>query len=293
MRMLIPFALLLSLTASGCRLQNRPEPRSTAAEIGQVAVRSPVRSTPGRLRVVTFNVAMKSAPAIRAAIAQSAQLRAADVIFLQEIEHVGGQARSRAAELAASLAMHHAYAPAFARDDGGSHGIAILSRHRLSDVQVMELPRRDVHYNTRRRVALSATIHAGSRPMRLVCVHLDLRIRSRDRIEQLAPVLEAAAAKGLPVVVAGDFNATPFTWLWRVVPVPGGRHGAKLEAFARRRGFDTPLAASGPTSPWLNMRLDGIYTRRATVLASGVDRGVQISDHLPVWADIAWPVPRR
>jgi endonuclease/exonuclease/phosphatase family metal-dependent hydrolase len=282
-------ALVLACSVvSACTWQNRPPPSSVAVEVGQVG--DAAVHAARRLRVVTFNVAMQSVAAIHRAVQSSPRLRAADVLFLQEIEHPAEEARSRAAQLARLLGMEHAYAPAFGRDDGGSHGIAILSRHRLSDVRAMELPRREVHYNTRRRVALAATVHAGARPVRLYCVHLDLRIRSRDRLSQLAPVLEAARRDDLPVVIAGDFNTTPFTWLWRVVPVPGGRHGAKLEAFARSRGFDTPLADSGPTSPWLSMRLDGMLTSRVRVARHGVERGVRISDHLPVWADITWDV---
>jgi endonuclease/exonuclease/phosphatase family metal-dependent hydrolase len=281
-------SILVLACFGGCAWRDRVLPRSTAVEIGRAA---PGSSAPrDRLRVVTFNVAMQDAAAIAGALRGSEELRGADVVFLQEVEQVAGEADSRAAQVARSLGLDHAYAPAFARSDGGSHGIAILSRHRLSAVKLTELPRYDLRYNSRRRVALAATIHVGG-AVRLYCVHLDLRVRSRDRMRQLEPVLRAAEVHRGPVIIAGDFNTTPFTWLWRVVPVPGGRHGRKLEAFVRSRGFDTPLAASGPTSPWLAMRLDGIYTRGVKALSFGVDRGVRISDHLPVWADLGWAQP--
>lgn len=279
-------SILIVACFGACAWRDRVMPRSTAVELGRGEVSRPAPRD--RLRVVTFNVAMQDPAAIAAALRESEELRGADVVFLQEVEQIGGERRSRAAQVARSLGLDHAYAPAFARSDGGSHGIAILSRHRLSAVQVTELPRYDLRYNSRRRVALAATIEVGGQAVRLYCVHLDLRIRSRDRARQLEPVLRAARRQRGPVVIAGDLNTTPFTWLWRVVPVPGGRHGRKLEAFVRSRGFDTPLASSGPTSPWLAMRLDGIYTRGVKALAYGVDRGVRISDHLPVWAELAW-----
>jgi endonuclease/exonuclease/phosphatase family metal-dependent hydrolase len=282
-------AILLATccATSACAWRDRVPPRSTAVEIG-TDPRADDGSAGDRLRVVTFNVAMQDARAIGGALLRSPELRAADVIFLQEVEAVAGEPDSRAAQVARQLRLHHAYAPAFGRSDGGSHGVAILSRYPLSEIRVMELPRRDLHYNSRRRVALAATIRIGAQPVRLYCVHLDLRVRSRDRVTQLEPVLRAASRGDTPVVIGGDFNTTPFTWLWRVVPVPGGRHGRKLEAFVRSRGFDTPLVASGPTSPWLGMRLDGLYTRDLAALTFGVDRSVRISDHLPVWADLSW-----
>lgn len=270
--------------ASGCAWRNRPDPPSVAVELGGAATAMPR----DRLRVATFNVAMQSADVIAGALRASFALRDADVILLQEIEAHADEGGSRAGQVARLLGMAYAYAPAFTCEHGGSHGVAVLSRHPLSGARVIELPRRDVRYNSRRRVALEATVHTARRSMRVYAVHLDLRQRSRDREAQLGPVLDRARRQDRPALIGGDFNTTPFTWLWRVVPIPGGHHGRKLEAFARRRGFDTPLTASGPTSPWLSMRLDGLYTRRLRVIASGVDDSVRISDHLPVWADVSW-----
>lgn len=101
-----------------------------------------------RLRVVTFNVAMQSAEVIAGALEASPSLRGADVILLQEIEAHADEERSRAGQVAALLGMTYAYAPAFACSHGGSHGVAILSRHPLSGARVTELPRRDVRYNS-------------------------------------------------------------------------------------------------------------------------------------------------
>ncbi len=275
---------LAAVSSAACAVRNRPDPVSTAVEVGTSAR---IASPRERLRVVTFNVAMQTAPAIYRAMQRSPALRDADIVFLQEVEARPGETTSRAGQVARRLGFFHAYAPGFGLEGGGSHGVAILSRYPLSNIHAMELPRRDMHYNSRRRVALGATVHVGRRAARLYSVHLDLRMRSRDRALQLAPVLRAASRHPeMPVIVAGDFNTTPFTWLGRVLPIPGGRHGTKLDSFARRHGFETPVASSGATSPWLGMRLDGIYTRRLEVAAFAVDRTVRISDHLPLWADV-------
>ena len=270
-------------------MRNRPDPASTAVEVGRAS-----RVPEGReqLRVVTFNVAMQGAAAIHDAIQRSPALRQADILFLQEVEAHPGETTSRAGQVARRLGFFHAYAPGFGLVGGGSHGVAILSRFRLSRIHAMELPRRDLRYNSRRRVALGATVHVGPRAARVYSVHLDLRMRSGDRSAQLAPVLRAASRDpAMPVIVAGDFNTTPFTWIGRVLPIPGGRHGSKLDAFARGLGFDGPVAGSGPTSPWLGMRLDGIYTRGVVVDTFAVDHAVRISDHLPLWADVRLAAP--
>jgi endonuclease/exonuclease/phosphatase family metal-dependent hydrolase len=131
-----------------------------------------------------------------------------------------------------------------------------------------------VVFNSARRVAVGATVEHPDRPIR-VYVHLDNRINPASRRRQLIPVLDAASAHPeLPIIIAGDMNTSPFCWLGNVVPFPCGRQEDRLESLVRERGFQLPRR-SGPTSPWLSLRLDAVYTSGLAVQKVGVDREVR------------------
>lgn len=266
---------------SGCARANRPDPVDVAVDHRNRV--GPMRDD-GHLLVVTYNVHMETAERIARAL-QSPRLRGADIILLQEIESHDDEALGRAARVAGLLGMSHAYAPGYGLRSGGSHGVAILSRWPLRQLEVVELPRQHVVFNSARRVALGATVEHPARALRVYSVHLDLRINPGERRRQLLPVLEAAAAHpGVDIIIAGDMNTTPFCWLGHVAPIPCGRQDDRLEALVRERGFDVPARRSGPTHKWLSQRLDALYTRGTAAKRFGVDRSVRVSDHLPLWA---------
>ena len=271
------FALL---ALAGCAALNRPDPGDTAVVHWN---RPPAARAPdGDILVVSYNVHMESAARIARAL-EGPHLRRADLVFLQEIESHDTEGLSRAGQIAARLGMSYAYAPGYGLRAGGSHGVAILSRWPLRDLELVELPRERVVFNSARRVALGATALVPGRALRVYSVHLDNRINPTARRRQLAPVLAAASGSKLPVIIAGDMNTSPFCWIGHVVPVPCGHQGDRLEALVRERGFDAPATGSGRTSQWLNMRLDAVYTRGLAARAVGVERSVRVSDHLPLW----------
>ncbi len=280
--------LVVSLmVVCSCAHLNRPEPIDATVEQGQAEPSVSTVGEPGRLRLVTFNVHGEDGARIARAILTNPVLRDADIIFVQEIEKRVGDEAPRI--VARRLGFHFAYAPGYGLSGGGSHGVAILSRFALADVEVIALPHHQVVFNSARRVALSARVRVDERDLRLYNVHLDNRISAAARVAQLAPVVAHAGDSSVSVIIAGDFNTSPFRWLAHVVPIPGGKQQQRLESFIRDRGFATPVTGSGPTSKWLSMRLDGIFTRDLEVADYAVERSVRISDHLPLWADFHWP----
>ncbi len=242
-------------------------------------------NAPSKLRVVTFNVHRISGPALTRAVLADERLRNADIILMQEVYK--SEACSPACAVAAALGMHSMYAPGHGAQ-AGSDGVAILSRTPLHDAHVIELPDNFVMFNGGRRVALAAFTTLGATPVQLVAVHLENRISVAKRRAQLAPVLQFAKQTPGPTIITGDMNTSPFTWAGGVLPFPAAQ-GCWLEDLARSEGFDTPLAASGPTTPWLSMKLDAIYTRDLRVLSYGVATTVTASDHYPVWAELMLP----
>jgi endonuclease/exonuclease/phosphatase family metal-dependent hydrolase len=266
---------------------------STAAESGGRA-RPERAAVDGGLRVMTFNVHGQSAREIAAAVRGDQALARADLIFLQEVEE--RPAAPVSAPVARQLGMAWAYAPGYGLRGGGSHGVSILSRYPLRDLQVIPLPRHQVIVNSGRRVALGATVELPDGPLRVYSVHLDNRINPGDRVKQLAPVIEAAAAQPIErVIVAGDLNTSPFRWLAGIIPLPVGGQLGRVEGWVRAQGYATPASRSGQTSQWLSMRLDAVYVRGLRGVGVGVEQDVRISDHFPLWVDIAPPrsVPVR
>jgi endonuclease/exonuclease/phosphatase family metal-dependent hydrolase len=253
----------------------------------EVAVHDTAPAAPGdALRVVTFNVHFGAdVPALAGAIRSNPELRQADVLLLQEIEKHPGD--DRAAELAQALSLNLVYAPARIEGDG-THGLAILSRYPLSDLEVIRLKQYDLGFRgTRRRIAMAATVHLPGRDVRVYNVHLDTRLKPEERLLQLEPVVDEAMKQPV-ALVGGDFNTiNAVTSLLPLVPVPvpGFSQAAGLDAYMKSKGFATPFERIGRTHHF-PMRLDAVYARGLTVEREGKEMSVDVSDHYPLWVDV-------
>ncbi len=296
--------LLLALIGCGPELGEpgrwlAPDELTDDAQRPEVVLDAYPVTTPGdRLRIVSFNVHFgEDVAAIAEVLRAHPALAGADVIFLQELEAHPDEAGSRAARLAAALAMNFVYAPARPTDDGGSHGIAVLSPHRLDDVVIMELARAEVGFNSRRRIALGVDVWPGGDPaiaVHVVNVHLDLRLGVTERLRQLRPVVIDHPAR---VVIGGDLNTIPWAWAEGVIPSLPAQAAvdfdaaAAIDALMTAQGFAAPTAALGPTDqlPIASVRLDSIYVRGVTPLAATLGADVDVSDHLPISVDVATP----
>ena len=234
------------------------------------------------VRVVTYNVHF-GAPVGRLAEA----LRGADIVLLQEVQDHPGEGGSRAERIGAQLHMQAIYAPARALQDGGTHGLAVLSRWPMRDPEILELPRMNLHVATERRIALLVTIETPEGPLRVYDVHLDTRLDIADRLAQLRPVVARARNESLPTLVGGDFNTNPFAWAARLIPTAPANQPGAVDRFLRAAGFATPTAGCGPTTPPpLEMRLDAIYVRNLRAALAHVDRDAHASDHFPLWLEL-------
>ena len=285
-------AALLALAATGCLQRARPldegiestfpkQPPPAAARPGQPGQ----PGQPDQLRVVQFNVHGEPGDVIGKALASDRALRDADLIMLEEVhrDDRSGDWCSGACRLAQQLGFYSVFAPG--HDNGrGSDGVAILSRAPITSAQVIELPYFDVHFNSGRRVALAATIQHAGRPVTVYAVHLDNRLTVRDRKKQVLPVLRHAAEQTTPVIMAGDFNTSPFTWISHVIPILTTTQDNRLESLVRKHGLDTPVTESGATSRFLGMKLDAIYTRGFETTGFATSNAKSISDHCALWA---------
>jgi endonuclease/exonuclease/phosphatase family metal-dependent hydrolase len=167
---------------------------------------------PGEIRVVTYNI--RAGLGGLDAIAEDVRKLSPDVVALQEVER--GVRRSReidqARALAEALGMEHAFGGSF-RVERGEHGVAILSRFPMADVEIVRLPQGNGRWP---RVALKARIDAPGAPFRMVCVHLTRpwgwpTSHTRARLAQIRAMRESLAGDSLAAVVAGDFNSFPIS----------------------------------------------------------------------------------
>jgi endonuclease/exonuclease/phosphatase family metal-dependent hydrolase len=249
---------------------------------------------PAILRVASYNIFkarhFESQPggAARRAVLDDvsglASLREADVLALQEaivgrLGPAASPARDTVAEIAARLGVDGA--------GSGRHwsfrGVR-LGRHREWGVglvtrapavfQPVRLPK--AVWSPWQRNALLAEVG----PWLVVCLHLEVWpvIGAASRRRQIAAVLEALdrldGGRGMPAVLAGDFNCQP---------------GDALHGELRRHGFAAALPEGRTTFRLgrLGLHLDHIYARGARVLDAGVETAARGSDHWPIWATLA------
>jgi endonuclease/exonuclease/phosphatase family metal-dependent hydrolase len=275
----------------GC--MNHGIPISKGIEMTYAQIAAPA-SLPRELHVVAFNVHREPGSVIVKALRSDPVLRGADLIVLEEIHRREDRDErcSGACVVAKELGFYAAYAPALDEADG-TDGVAIVSRAPILSTEVIELPYFDVHINSGRRVAIAATILVDGAPATVYAVHLDVKLPVRDRRKQMMPVIEHAKRQTGPVIIAGDFNTTPFTWIGHVVPVLTTTQDDRLEELMRAHGFATPVKDSGATSRFFAMKLDAIYTRGFSTMRFATANAQNISDHLALWATMTPTVASR
>jgi endonuclease/exonuclease/phosphatase family metal-dependent hydrolase len=264
-----------------------------APEIGPPPPASAPRA---RLRLVSWNVHFGERVDELAANIRASALADADLWFLQEIENRPGEVGTRARRLAEALGLTWAYAPARTTDDGGTHGIALMSRYPLEQIAIKKLPFIDQPFRARTRNAMSAVLVVGEHRLRVVNVHLDVRLGAADRILQLDPAvvdLEGAGDEHAPAIVAGDFNTNPWAWVEATVPLTGTEAIVGMEQAVLVDDYMTGLGFVGAISkdtatvrlPGLAVRADNLYARDIALAVAGLEE-VDGSDHWPVWIDV-------
>lgn len=209
-----------------------------------------------------------------------------DIVFLQEVQGLNRRRALRFAawpsapqhEFLAGEGWQHAYASNRVYEHG-HHGNAILSRYPLVSAEHEDV---SSHRFERRGLLHCVVAVPGWRTnLHCVCVHLSLHERGRSRqLEAISGRLEELARRGLPIIVAGDFN----DWRQRATSILGRRLGM-TEASVAHAGR---VARTYPSLLPL-LRLDRIYVLGFRVAASQVHRGKpwsMLSDHLAVSAEL-------
>jgi endonuclease/exonuclease/phosphatase family metal-dependent hydrolase len=251
------------------------------------------------LRVVTLNT-WKCEGDYRARLPRmAAGLRAldADLVCLQEVFACAAPSADTAAWLADALGLHAVATPARHGPrafEGGpvssTSGLAILAREPLPEAERLPLPSdpRDGE-----RIAQAVRLETSVGPVRLVNLHLthlrDGAALRRRQLEHLLACVEDPAG-ALPLLLAGDFNAT----LDAAELAPLRRHPAADWGPDEPEGFPgtVPLGVPGRTPRAVDhvVLLHGgpalAIRRRRRVLDDPDETGGYPSDHAGVLVEL-------
>ncbi|WP_436714428.1 endonuclease/exonuclease/phosphatase family protein [Roseiconus lacunae] len=258
--------------------------RDSQQHLASVHFATPEAGSTQKLRLMTYNVhsclgmdGQLSPKRIARVIAQAD----IDVVALQELDV--GRSRSggidQAHEIARRLRMdHHFHASIHIEEE--RYGDAILSRLPMRLIRSDELPFTKPHRERRCAIRVEVTTGQG-RSIQIINTHLSLypNERKQQALALTDQWVSAARLKG-PVVLCGDFNATPRS----------PTHRAITQCLQ-----DLHQNAPGPTTAtWFSHRpltridhvfaSDEVIATRAEVIASDVAKIA--SDHLPLVVEI-------
>ncbi|HEX2872165.1 MAG TPA: endonuclease/exonuclease/phosphatase family protein [Polyangiaceae bacterium] len=204
----------------------------------------------------------------------------AEIVALQEVDFGrGARAEPSAIErLARRLGMSVHFT--FTRDGKNGHfGNAVLSKHDLQLVAEGPLPRR----RDEARAVQLLQVAAGNLQFHLINTHLS--VSGRERKLQVQALLGAEwvakAGTDLPLVICGDFNASPFSGVYRkltqsLLDVQGGLFASRGTWPSR---FPFWRIDHMFVSPSIAVQRCVVLDRRAARTAS---------DHLPLLAELVF-----
>ena len=244
------------------------------------------------LTIVTFNTHFgRKVGKIAKIFETHSNLKKADVIFFQEIESHTKEGKARAEQIAERLGFYCLYAPARVLPKGGTHGIAILSKYPLLSHEVVPLPFIKSAYRSRTRIAQIAEILINKRRVTLANVHLDVRVNVRQRVLQVAPVLEQVfLRKNKYIIVAGDFNTTPFVWFKGAIPMAVQSQKEHFALFMKELGFSGSSKKAGYSirAGLLRLYLDAVFVKNMKIVEVSTEPKIRVSDHKRLWAKITF-----
>ena len=240
---------------------------------------------PAKLRVLCWNL-HRCESGVGRIEAELVSLKP-DLLFLQEAE-VANDADATAAllpRLAKTLrGFEIVSADAMGLPPDQHCDVAILSRWPIRSVATHSLEAKGWVY------AIEGVISTDAGDLTLMSVHTHATWRLTDpahvrdsagvRMRQIDAIVSRAKETSHPALVAGDFNAPAGT-------VEAGNLATGLVDLAGSN-------ARKPTTPAILpvLRLDYVFANRPVETASYEVINVNLSDHRPVMAIIAWPVKR-
>ncbi|WP_432710256.1 endonuclease/exonuclease/phosphatase family protein [Pedobacter sp.] len=167
------------------------------------------------LTVMSYNIHHANPPSINGkidldAIAKVIKDQNPDLVALQEVDvnTIRSGKINQASLLAERLGMNFFFAKAIDHE-GGDYGVAILSKHPLTETKIHRLSSDPATKGEPRVLATALIKLPGNRHIRFGSTHLDAQKNDNNRLLQVVEINSIAKAEGLPFIIAGDLNATP------------------------------------------------------------------------------------
>lgn len=196
--MIKPFILtclaLISLSACGSGSKEVPAPVQTKKKLVTMTYNIH-HGAPENSEVVNINNI--------AAVIKNA---GAELVAIQEVDvNVPRSGKvNQAEELAKLLGMEYYFSKSIDYN-GGEYGVAILSKHPLSNKRREALPMPTA--GEQRSVAVATVTLPGGKTLDFGCTHLDLNVPNRTA--QAEYLNNMSKTLGKPLVIGGDYNAEP------------------------------------------------------------------------------------
>ena len=255
-------------------------------ESGHGATVRTLTAAPSEIKVISYNIRWRSGDDLKTLIKllqEDPEIGGASILALQEVDrHKKRTDHNNTVKMIAdALGMYYAWAapPTANPTDEEETGVAILSVYPLSDVRRIVLPHAGP--GKRRRVALGATVEMHNRRWRIYSAHAETRIKLNKKLEQYKAVLDDLAQfpPHMPAMVMGDFNTWEPNADGKVVKLfsnSGLKTPFKDHSTFRRKVLFVPI----------ELKLDWVWLRGLEAATCGIDRGVEVSDHWPLWTNV-------
>jgi len=168
------------------------------------------------IKVLTYNIHHANPPSKKDvidldAIAAVINQQHPDLVALQEVDvHTGRSGRDvhEAEVLAAKTGMHAQFAKGIPYD-GGEYGIAVLSRYPIQEGHAYQLTSAPGSKGEPRALCTVTVKLKNGRRVMMASTHLDVLKPDTDRLLQMREISRILGQAGMPVILAGDFNAKP------------------------------------------------------------------------------------
>lgn len=232
-----------------------------------------------RFKVMTYNIHHCNPPSAGEkidveAIAKVINAEKPDFVALQEVDvntERSGKGKNQAQQLAELTGMKFYFSKAIDHQ-GGDYGVAVLTRFPIADSAKHALPIRPDMQEENRTIAAVTVKLPDNRKLIFASTHLGLK--EPNRLLQAETILKHFGATELPMILAGDFNATPES------PV--------IAYFDKY--FTRTCSECKPTIPVEEAKktIDFIMHKQGAKLKSANTRVIDeqyASDHLPVVAE--------
>lgn len=199
-----------------------------------------------------------------------------DLIALQEIDINTERSGSidEAKYIADHLKMNYFFGKAI-DFQGGSYGVAILSKFKMSDEKVHHLPTKQSTGGEPRTLTMAVITLPSGRWFYFGSTHLDAQTSDTNRLLQIREIKRLISDRKEPFIIAGDFN-----------DIPGSPVIDILDSFLIRTCIDCPftIPALEPvkTIDFITYRPEKAFT----VQDHQILKEPKASDHLPISASV-------